>query len=160
MSNKVLQFWVGVFILAGIVGLLWLAVGVSGVNLAVGSKDYTLTAEFDNIGGLKVRAPVRVSGVSIGKVTAIDLDPDTFRAKVFMTIDDQYNQLPIDTSASIYTEGILGANYVAFIPGFQAQILKPNGVIASTTSALVLENLVGQLMYSLKGDNKSSGSSK
>lgn len=160
MSNKLLHFWVGVFILAGIAGLLWLAMSVSGVNLEVASKQYTLTAEFDNIGSLKVRAPVRVSGVSIGKVTAIALDPDTFRAKVFMAIDDQYNQLPIDTSASIYTEGILGANYVAFIPGFQTQVLKPNAVIASTTSALVLENLVGQLMYSLKGSHKSLGGGK
>ncbi|MCB1826904.1 MAG: outer membrane lipid asymmetry maintenance protein MlaD [Coxiellaceae bacterium] len=156
MRSKVMDFVVGLFILAGLLGLLLLAFKVSGLTTMVGSHDYyTVSAEFDNVGDLAVRAPVSVSGVTVGRVSSIQLDPTTFRAKVILQIDKRFNQFPKDSSASILTQGLLGSNYISLSPGFDTAPLKQGSVIESTNSALILENLVGQLMYNLKngGDN-------
>ena len=153
MRNKVMEFMVGLFILAGLLGLLLLAVKVSGITM-IGSKDYyVVTAEFDNIGDLKVRAPVTVSGVVVGRVRSIVLDSHTFQAVVKMKINHQFNQFPKDTSASILTEGLLGSNYISLTPGFEQAALQQGSVIETTHSALVLENIVGQLMFNLKNDD-------
>jgi len=133
-----------------------LAFRVSDLNTENKAHFYELTAEFDNIGGLKVRAPVSISGVKIGEVTQINLDKNNYRAKVFMRINRQYDNLPLDTSANIFTQGILGSNYVNLVPGFDEQNLTNGGRIETTHSALVLENLIGQLVYSLKSDSKKS----
>lgn len=149
MKNKLLQFWVGVFILAGMLTLLWMALRVSGLTV-LRNHQYTVSAEFDNIGSLKLRAPVKLAGVVIGRVVGIQLDQKTFRAKVTMQFGQQYQQIPEDSVVSIYTAGLLGANYINLSPGYEVTYLKPGGEIMTTHSAIVLENLIGQLIFKQK----------
>lgn len=152
MRNKTLEMIVGLFMIVGFLGLLFLAFKVSGLSVNSQGDNYQITADFDNIGSLKVRAPVQVSGVTVGRVEAINLDPDSFRARVTLKIDNKYNDLPIDTSASIFTQGILGSNYISLSPGYETTSLKSGGRIETTHSALILEDLIGQLLFSLKSD--------
>ncbi|MCH9644924.1 MAG: outer membrane lipid asymmetry maintenance protein MlaD [Gammaproteobacteria bacterium] len=154
MAKRFFEFIVGLFIIAGFAALLVLAFWVSGLTNMKSSNYYKLDAEFDNVGGLKVRAPVSLAGVAIGRVESISLDPKSFRADVHLLIDKHYNNLPIDTSASIFTQGILGANYISLLPGFETKNLKPGGELETTHSALILENLIGQLLFNVKGDKK------
>ncbi|MBS0350033.1 MAG: outer membrane lipid asymmetry maintenance protein MlaD [Proteobacteria bacterium] len=151
VRNRTIEVIVGLFMVLAFLALIFLAFEVSGINFS-SHKTYYLTADFDDIGSLKVRAPVQVSGVTVGRVSDINLDPKTFRARVTLEISAQYNDLPIDTSASIFTQGILGSNYIALSPGYEAENLKSGGHIDTTHSALILENLIGQLLFSLKSD--------
>lgn len=155
MRIKKLELLVGLFMIAGLLALLVLALKVSGLSVN-DQEGYKIFAEFDNIGDLKVRAPVVISGVTIGRVQSIELDPKSFRAEVTMQIKSNINQLPKDTAASIFTQGILGANYISLTPGFDTENLKSNDRIQTTHSALILENLIGQLIYSVK-NNKTGG---
>lgn len=152
MRSKTVEMIVGLFMIVGFLGLLFLAFKVSGLTAFQQGESYQVTADFEDIGSLKVRAPVQVSGVTVGRVAQIALDPASFRARVTLEISDKYNALPIDTSASIYTQGILGSNYIALTPGFETENLKAGGHIDTTHSALILENLIGQLLFSLKSD--------
>lgn len=149
MNNKTVELLVGAFIIAGIAALLVLALKVSGLNYYPGQGTYQLTASFDNIGGLKVRAPVRLAGVQVGEVRAIAIDPKTFKAVVTLAIDSKQSQLPVDTSANIQTEGLLGSNFIGLAPGYAEDFLKDNDRIEITHSALILENLIGQFLYSV-----------
>jgi len=133
---------------------LMLALKVSGLSTAMGSDGYVVSASFDNIGGLKIRAPVTLSGVRVGEVTDIGLDKNTFKAVVTMRIDSDQSRLPTDTSASILTQGLLGANYISFNPGFDETFLKNGDRIVNTHPAIILENLIGQLLFSLKNSGK------
>lgn len=151
-NSRMVEVAVGVFMLLVVLALVVLAFRVSGTQIAAGRDMYELTADFDNIGGLKERSEVNVSGVSIGFVKSITLNHKTFRAQVHLMVDKQY-QIPVDSSANIYTHGLLGSNYIALIPGFETENLHNGGVIETTHSALVLENLIGQLIYNNK-DNK------
>ena len=108
MFSKTLEFVVGLFVLIGLAALAVLAIQVGSASLGR-TDSYDITANFENIGGLNVKAPVSIGGVRIGRVTAIDLDTELFSARVTMSIEDTYNELPIDTSASILTSGLLGA---------------------------------------------------
>lgn len=158
------RYWievaVGFFIIVAFVALIALAFQVSGLS-SIGDHDYyELTADFDNIGDLKVRAPVSVSGVKIGDVSDIVLNAQSFRAKVTLHIKKMFNQLPVDTSASILTQGLLGSNYISLTPGFDQKTLENGQQIQITNSAMILENLVGQLMYSLTDDKKGSDDDK
>ena len=150
MQEHKTQTVVGLFVIIVIAALVFLAFKVSGLTSLASEHTYTVTADFNNIGGLKIRAPVRISGVTVGTVTDIKLDPVTFNAIVTMDINDSQNQVPIDTSASIFTEGLLGANYVNLTPGYQNKFLTDGGQIKSTKSALILENLIGQLLFNAK----------
>ncbi len=154
MRSKAIEVLVGAFMIAGLLGLMILAFKVSGLTSLSNGGYYTLTAEFNNIGSLKVRAPISVAGVKVGQVEAITLDPKTFKAKVTLLISKDTPKLPMDTTASILTQGILGSNYISLMPGFDTKVIQPKGAIETTHSALILENLVGQLMYSLKNDKK------
>ena len=154
MRNHWLDFWVGLFIIAAFGGLLLLAFKVSGLTEIGAHNYYIVRADFDNIGGLKVRAPVSVSGVKVGQVSAIQLDPKTYRADVTLEIYNKFKDIPADTSASIFTQGLLGSNYISLSPGFETQMIQPDGRIQTTHSALILENLVGQLMYNLTNGKK------
>jgi phospholipid/cholesterol/gamma-HCH transport system substrate-binding protein len=156
LRKRSAEFLVGLFMLAGLVALLFLAFRVSGLTEIGSNHYYTLKAEFDNIGSLKPRSVVSIAGVKIGSVCSIKLVKNSFRAIVTMKIEDKYNNLPIDTSASIFTEGLLGSNYISLTPGFEEQNLKNNDMIETTHPALVLENLIGQLIYSLKSDDAKS----
>lgn len=154
MRTRTLEVIVGLFMLAGILALLMLALKVSGLSTYMGSNGYLVSASFDNIGGLKVRAPVTVAGVRVGEVTDINLDRTTFKAVITMRINPNQNHLPTDSSASILTQGLLGANYISLTPGFDETSLKNGDRIANTHPALILENLIGQLLFSLKNSNK------
>jgi phospholipid/cholesterol/gamma-HCH transport system substrate-binding protein len=154
MRNKTLEVIVGLFMVVGFLGLLFLAFQVSGLTLFQRAGTYQVSAEFEDIGSLKVRAPVQISGVTVGRVSSIVLDPQSMRAKVMMDIYDSYNNIPVDSSASIYTQGILGSNYIALGAGFEQESLKDGGRIDTTHSALILENLIGQLLFSLKSDKE------
>ena len=151
-----IEIGVGVLVLLSIISLFVIAMKVSNfADLAQDRPTYTLKAHFDNIGGLKVRAPVKLSGVVIGRVASIGIDKQNYRALVTMKIDKAY-QLPLDTSASILTSGLLGDQYVGLEPGGDEAFLADGDEIEMTQSALVLENLIGQLMVKLtdSGDKK------
>ncbi len=150
MHNRMLEIAVGIFMIAGLFALIFLATQVSGLTHFSKGGYYTITAEFDNIGSLKPRAPVRIAGVTIGRVESIDLNPKTFRATVKLLIEDSDSNLPTDTEARIQTEGILGANYIALSPGFDEASLVDNGRITITHPALILENLIGQMLFKQK----------
>lgn len=147
MENKrIIEIIVGIFILLGILSLLLLALKVSGLREYSTRNTFTITAMFDDIGDLKVRAPIKIAGVKIGEVAAINLDSKTFRAFIIMLIDKK-SKLPVDSSASILSTSLLGSNYVAITPGFSDEIIKNGGEITETHPAIILENLIGQAVF-------------
>lgn len=148
-QRRVVETFVGLFMLLAIAGLIFLAFKVSGLTESNFSKGYMLTASFENIGSLKVRAPVKIGGVVIGKVKSIDLNPGTYQADVTMLIYNEY-KIPEDSTANIYTEGLLGSNYLNFSPGYSSTYLKPDSKVQQTTSALILEKLIGQFLFNVQ----------
>ncbi len=136
---------VGLFVLLGLAALVFVALKAANLTSFSGGDSYTLQARFDNIGGLKVRAPVRSAGVVVGRITHIGLDPKTYQGVVTMEVQRAY-QFPKDTSAKILTAGLLGDQYVGFEPGGDDANLAPGATIAQTQSAVVLENLIGQFL--------------
>lgn len=147
MNRSVLDLWVGIFVAIGIAAFLFLALKVGNLSTAGMSQSYVLSAKFDNIGGLKVRGPVKSAGVVVGRISAITFDDQTYEAVVTMDIDGRY-RFPKDTFASIYTSGLLGEQYVGFDVGGEEKMLNPGDVIAKTQSAVVLEKLISQLIFS------------
>jgi phospholipid/cholesterol/gamma-HCH transport system substrate-binding protein len=156
VRDRIIEVWVGLFMLVSFLALLTLAFKVSGLSSTLSRDGYTITAVFDNIGGLKVRSPVTLAGVRIGQVSAIELDNTRFKAVVSMQINSHRQQLPADTSASILTQGLLGANYISLRPGFDQVFLKNGEAIQETHPALILEDLIGQLIFSLKNSGGKS----
>lgn len=154
VQKRILEMTVGLFMIAGLLSLVLLALKVSGLTQGGASDYYRLVAEFDNIGSLKERAPVRIAGVKVGQIEKIELQDQHFKAKVTLLINKRENNLPTDTSASILTEGLLGSNYIGLTPGYEEVALKEGDLISNTHPALILENLIGQLLFSLK--NKDS----
>ena len=151
MQNRTLETGVGLFLLAGILALLLLALRVSGLSASANTDTYKLYANFDNIAGLTVRAKVTMAGVNIGKVTAIDLDHDTFMGRVTMEVNKRVNNLPSDSTASILTAGLLGEKYIGISVGGDDQLLKDGGTIHDTQSWLVLEDLIGKFLLNSVG---------
>ena len=149
MEKKALEFWVGLFVLAGILALVMLAFKVGNLTTADVSNAYTVEARFENIGGLKVKSPVTMAGVRIGRVSGISFDKKTYQAVVELSIDGRYTNIPDDSSVSILTSGLLGEQYIGIIPGGSEDSLKQGDKILLTQSALVLENLIGQVMVKL-----------
>lgn len=147
MSRSVLDFWVGIFVAVGIGALLFLSLKVGNLSAAHMSESYVLQAKFDNIGGLKVRGPVKSAGVVVGRIADISFDSKTYEAVVTMNVDGRY-RFPKDTFASIYTSGLLGEQYVGLDVGGDEKMLNPGDVIAKTQSAVVLEKLISQLVFS------------
>lgn len=157
VSQRQIEISVGLFILLMLLAFSLLALKVSGLATILPQKSYMITALFDDIGGLKLRSAVKIGGVTIGEVSKIELDPETFKAKVSMRIWDQYNDIPDDSSARILTAGLLGDNYIALTPMYNKTALKNGSQIQYTNSAMVLEKLIGQFMYKVnQGDNNSS----
>jgi phospholipid/cholesterol/gamma-HCH transport system substrate-binding protein len=146
MSRKLIDLWVGFFVVLGFAALLFLALRVGNLSAANFVETYTLTAKFDNIGGLKVRGPVKSAGVVVGRVSEISFDAQAYEAVVTLTIDGRYH-FPKDTFASILTAGLLGEQYVGLDAGGDEKMLKPGDVFAKTQSAVVLEKLIGQFMF-------------
>jgi len=157
-QTRKIELWVGSFVIAGICAILVMIFQVADVK-GLGSNDtYTLKAEFDNIGSLKVRSPVKVGGVVIGRVTNIALDSESLLPVVSMAINSTYNQFPETSSVKILTSGLIGEQYIGLTPGFvfdDEQMLVEGDYIEDTKSALVLEDLIGQVLYSVGGDSES-----
>jgi phospholipid/cholesterol/gamma-HCH transport system substrate-binding protein len=149
---RTIEISVGAFVLAGILALVVLVVKVSGVTLTTGAADtHQVFAEFQDVAGLRVRSKVSMAGVTIGRVADIDVDAEYGVAIVEMEIDDRAWPLPQDTGASILTEGLLGARYVGLSPGADVEMLGEGEYITDTQGALVLENLIGDLVTRLGG---------
>jgi phospholipid/cholesterol/gamma-HCH transport system substrate-binding protein len=148
MDRKQLEVIVGAFIAVGIAAMVMLAMKVSNLGSFDEKGGYEIIAKFDNIGGLKVRAPVMLAGVRVGQVRDVTLDTSTFEAVVRITIAEQYNNLPIDTSASIFTSGLLGEQYVSLEPGGEEKFLQDGSKVPLTQSAIVLEQVIGQVLFS------------
>ncbi len=156
MTRKELDLWVGIFVVIGIGAMLFLALKVANLASFSASDTYQIAAKFDNIGGLKVRAPVKSAGVVVGRVGEIRFDNESFEAVVMMNLDSRY-QFPRDTSAKILTSGLLGEQYIGLTAGGDSANLKSGDSLKITQSAVVLENLIGQFLYnkaSEGGDNK------
>lgn len=156
MQNKSLDFWVGLFVLLGAAALIFLALRVGSSNMVSGADSYVVTAKFDNIGGLKPRAAVKSAGVVVGRITAITFDDNTFQALVSMQMDQRY-KFPKDSSAKILTSGLLGEQYIGIEAGGDVKTLVAGDKIAMTQSAIVLENLISQFLFSKAADGKEAG---
>ena len=151
MQNRTLEIGVGLFLLAGILALLLLALRVSGLSASPSSDTYKVYPYFDNIAGLTVRAKVTMAGVTIGKVTAIDLDRDSYTGRVTLQLDKSVDNLPTDSTASILTAGLLGEKYIGISVGGEEDVLKDGSTIHDTQSALVLEDLIGKFLLNSVG---------
>lgn len=148
--SKTMEFGVGLFMLAGILGLVFLGLRVSGLSLSVPSETFRLEANFANIGGLKPRARVTMAGVTVGRVEAIDLDTDWYDARVVMELDAELEgQLPEDSTAAILTAGLLGEQYIGLSVGGAPETLADGDTVRDTQSALVLEELIQQFVTSM-----------
>lgn len=155
MTSRKVEFWVGLFIVAGLLAFLALAFKVADAGTIGNSETYVLKAKFDNIGGLKVRSPVKVGGVIVGRVANIQLDKEDYVPVVTLDIYAQYTDFPETSSLSILTAGLLGEQYLGLEPGFvteDIEFLKAGDFIEDTKSALVLEELIGQFLFSQGGE--------
>jgi phospholipid/cholesterol/gamma-HCH transport system substrate-binding protein len=155
MNRSTIDLWVGFFVALGIGALLFLGLKVANMEASNMGETYTLQARFDNIGGLKVRAPVKSAGVVVGRVTDIRFDPSIYQAVVTMGIDARY-KFPKDTFATINTSGLLGEQYIGFDVGGDADMLKSGDTIKKTQSAVVLEKLISQFMFNKASDDSNS----
>ena len=157
-----LEIGTGLFVLLGIGALFFLAIETTNMNSLNTGSTYAVHAEFSDVGGLKQGAAVSLAGVRIGRVTSITLDPKSLEAEVTMRIEDRFNQIPTDSSASIQTKGLLGDQYIGISPGGSLKSLKNGDTIHFTQSAIVLENLISQFMFnkSSSSGGKSNGSNQ
>lgn len=155
MNRSTIDLWVGIFVAIGIGAIVFLALRVGNLTSLQTTPSYHLDAAFDNIGGLKIRAPVKAAGVVIGRVDRVRFDTKTYQAVVGMRIDQGY-QFSKDTIASILTSGLLGEVYIGFDAGGDSEMLADGGRIAKTQSAVVLEKLIGQFMF----DKAAQGNAK
>ena len=149
MTTRFIEIMVGLFVVLGFLALFMLAMKVSNLSRLTNNDGYEVTAYFENIGGLKVRSPVTVSGVRVGQITEIVYDENRYEAKVVMRIQSEHDYFPIDTTASIYTAGLLGEQYVALEPGAEEDVLTTGDTIEFTQSALVLEEIIGKIVVKL-----------
>ena len=159
MERKTLDLWVGLFVVVGLAAVLVLAMKVGNLSTFNMSESYDLQADFDNIGGLKARAPVKSAGVVVGRVTGITFDNASYRARVSMVVDKRY-QFPKDTFAKILTAGLLGEQYIGLDPGGDEVNLKSGDKIAKTQSAVVLESLISSFMYNKAADGDAAAAAK
>jgi phospholipid/cholesterol/gamma-HCH transport system substrate-binding protein len=153
-KNTAVNFWVGLFVLIGAIALVFLALKAGNLSSFTTGDQYRVTAEFDNIGGLKSRAPVKSAGVTVGRVANINLDPVTFRAVVALDLEEGF-EFPKDSSARILTSGLLGEQYVGIEAGGDLENLASGEKFARTQSAVVLENLISQFLFSKAAEGDS-----
>ena len=153
MNRTVLDLWVGIFVAIGIAAVMFLALKVGNLSSAHLSETYVLHAKFDNIGGLKVRGPVKSAGVVVGRIVDITFDPATYEAVVTMSVDGRYH-FPKDTFAAIYTAGLLGEQFIGFDVGGDEKMLKAGDTITKTQSAVVLEKLISQFLFNKAADGQ------
>ncbi|NOX75678.1 MAG: outer membrane lipid asymmetry maintenance protein MlaD [Gammaproteobacteria bacterium] len=148
MYSKTVQTWVGLFVVAGMAALLMLAMKVSNISAFTESDGFEVTGHFENIGGLKVRSPVTMAGVVVGRVSSIGFDRESYEAVVTLNIQRQYDNLPEDSTASIFTAGLLGEQYIGLEAGGADAVLKQGSELQLTQSAIVLEQIIGQFLVS------------
>ena len=151
-STRALEFSTGLFALLGFAALFFLTTQITNKEIRFGESGYRLVAKFDNIGSLKVGAPVSMAGVTVGRVDAIDFDATEFKAAVTLRIDSRYNQIPNDSDASIYTAGLLGGQYVGIGAGGSETYYQDGDQIDFTQSAIVLESLISKFLFSMGKD--------
>ncbi|MES9832333.1 MAG: outer membrane lipid asymmetry maintenance protein MlaD [Candidatus Thiodiazotropha sp. LLP2] len=153
MQTRQLEITVGFFMALGLVALFFLAMQVSNLASISANEGYQITARFDNIGGLKVRSPVSMAGVRVGRVSGITYDQSSFEAVVSLSINPEFNQIPDDSIAKIYTSGLLGEQYIGLDPGGSLESLEQGSELMMTQSALVLEEIIGQFLFSKAEEN-------
>lgn len=146
MQRATLDLWVGIFVVAGIAAILFLALRVGNMGSYDSASTYTVKATFENIGGLKARAPIKSAGVVVGRVAEIGFDSTMYEAAVSLKLDTRY-KFPKDSSASIMTSGLLGEQYIALEAGGEEKMLEEGDTLKLTQGAVVLENLIGQFLY-------------
>ena len=149
-ANYKVELASGIFLLLGIAAMIWLATKATNYGQEIGEDAYIISARFTNVAELKDRAPVKIGGVMVGKIDTIALDPITFEAVVTMRIDKRFNEIPIDTSASILTSGVLGDRYIGLEPGGALEVLQDGDELFITQSAVVLEQLVSKYLFNTK----------
>lgn len=154
MQSRSVEAVVGLFLCLGVAAILILTFQVSDLQRGVNGNSYTVYANFENSGGLKVGSSVSMAGVNIGRVTGIEIDSDTFESRVAITLEDRFDMLPKDSSASILTAGLLGERYIGIEPGGDIKLLKDGDVIRFTESALVLEQIIGQFLFNQASSKK------
>lgn len=152
-KRRNIELTVGTFVALGLVALFFLAMQVSNLSLSASSEGYLVQARFANVGSLKVRAPVTMAGVRIGRVESIRFDKDTYEAVVSLRIDPAIDSIPDDTFANIFTSGLLGEQYIGLEPGGSAEHLRDGDEIVNTQSALVLEQMIGQFLFKKAGES-------
>jgi len=150
MDTRRVEILVGLFVMAGIAAMVALALKISSINRLTGDSTYRVYARFENIGGLKVRSPVKIGGVVVGRIATITLDQQSLTPVVEMAISHQYGSLPIDTSAKINTAGLLGEQYVGLSPGGEDDVLRDGDTVNDTQSAIVLEELISKYLFADK----------
>jgi phospholipid/cholesterol/gamma-HCH transport system substrate-binding protein len=153
-QTRAIEFSTGLFALLGFAALFFLVTQITNREIRFGETGYRLLAKFDNIGGLKVGAPVAMAGVTIGRVETIEFDSTDFKAAVTLRIESRYDEIPEDSDASIYTAGLLGGQYIGIGPGGSETYLKNGDQIEFTQSAIVLENLISKFLFSLAGKDE------
>lgn len=156
-ANYKVELASGIFLLLGIAALIWLATKATNYGQEIGEDAYTISARFSNVADLKDRAPVKIGGVMVGKIDTINLDPVTFEAVVKMRIDQRYNEIPTDTSASILTSGVLGDRYIGLEPGGSFEVLQDGDELFITQSAVVLEQLVSKYLFNTGKSQEQNG---
>jgi phospholipid/cholesterol/gamma-HCH transport system substrate-binding protein len=157
MNRKTLEVWVGLFVAAGLLALGMLAFKVANLTTADVDDAYRVKARFENIGGLRVKAAVTLAGVRVGRVSAIEIDAKKYQAVVTLDVDGRYAAIPKDSTASILTSGLLGDQYIGIEPGGDDEFMKAGDTFRLTQSAVVLEKLIGQFLFSQasgSGNNK------
>ena len=159
MGKKGIETLVGLFVVLGALGLVFLALKAANLGSFGGGDTYSVQARFDNIGGLKVRAPVRSAGVTVGRVSKVALDAKTYQGVVTLDVDRGF-VFPKDSSAKILTAGLLGDQYIGIEPGADEKNLEPGATITQTQSAIVLENLIGQFLFNKAAEAGADGGAK
>lgn len=152
-KQRGVEILVGLFMAIGFVALFFLAMQVSNLSAAVKSEGYQLTARFSNVGSLKARSPVSMAGVRVGRVERVDFDKDTYEAVVTIRIEAGVDTIPEDTFANVFTAGLLGEQYIGLEPGGSIEYLRDGDEIAHTQSALILEQMIGQFLFSKAGED-------
>lgn len=160
MNSRLVEIWVGIFVAIGAAALFMLAMKVSNLSSYADDEGFSITARFEDASGLKVRSPVAMAGVRIGRVTAISFDKQRLEAVVTMRIEQEYDTLPRDTSASIYTAGLLGEKYVGLEAGGDDASLKQGDRIKLTQGSMVLEKLIGQFVSRFLSESDAGGEKK
>ncbi|MGB5245997.1 MAG: outer membrane lipid asymmetry maintenance protein MlaD [Woeseia sp.] len=153
-QTRSVELGTGLFVLLGVGALFFLTTQTTGSDAFSGRETFKVTARFENVGSLKTRAPVAMSGVTIGRVTDVRFDPKRLNAEVTFEIDKRYGEIPDDSDASILTSGLLGSQYLGLAPGGSDMYLKDGSEIQFTQSAVVLENLISKYLFSSGGKNE------